>query len=70
MNKQLQINFQGATIVALLEQYLTTDMDFIHKLAEIDPKEQDKIIMVFNRIQKKGGSISHFLKYLKIILSK
>lgn len=67
MNKQLQINFQSATIVAHLE-HLTTDMDFIHKLAEIDPKEQDKIIMILNRIEKKGGSISHFLKYLKEIV--
>ncbi|NGF76555.1 hypothetical protein G5B10_11760 [Fluviicola sp. SGL-29] len=64
---QLTINFQSATIVAHLE-HLTTDMDFIHKLAEIDEKEQRKIIMILNRIEKKGGSISHFLKYLKEIV--
>lgn len=66
--RQLTIDFKCATIVAYLE-HIKVDNDLLNKLTEIDEKEQRKIIMVFNRIQKKNGSISHFLKYLKIISS-
>ena len=38
------------------------------KLLQLAEVEQRKIAMVINRIEKRNGSITHFLKYLTITL--
>lgn len=40
----------------------------LNRITESEKVEQQKIIMVLNRIKSKNGSVQHFIKYLSLVL--
>lgn len=66
---QLTIGFKSASIEALLIN-TALNKQLLIELRTISESEQNKIIRLLNRIQTRGGSLQHFIRYLSLTYLK